>query len=176
MRTDMDLDDPILVEIGLAVFRLRRMWAKPDMMRKIREETPGSRPLQLSNLMVVHAVDGLCDEGAAEVTVGAVADRLEIDPSTASRLVGHAIDADLVSRRPSPLDARRANLQLTEAGVRVRMAAERYRRTFLARLMADWTPEDRAHFARLLARFTDEAARFPIDPEGVSKIFEEAEI
>ena len=68
MGTDMDLDDPILVEIGLAVFRLRRIWAKPDMMRKIREQTPGSRPLQMSNLMVVHAVEGLCGEGAAAVT------------------------------------------------------------------------------------------------------------
>src|SRR5258708_40212143 len=81
MRTDMDLDDPILVEIGLAVFRLRRIWAKPDMMRKIREETAGSRRLQMSNLMVAHAVDGACDEGAAEGTGAAVAARVEIVPS-----------------------------------------------------------------------------------------------
>src|SRR5258707_605023 len=91
--------DPVLNEIGQAVFHLRRVWAKPSLMRKIREQTAGSRPLQMSNLMVVHAVAGLgtetVDEIGCEVTVGAVADRLEIDPSTASRLVGHAIDAGL---------------------------------------------------------------------------------
>src|SRR5258708_16484616 len=90
MRTDMDLDDPILVEIGLAVFRLRRIWAKPDMMRKIREETAGSRPLQMSHLMLVHAADGLCHEGAPEATLGPVPDPLQIDPSPPSPLVGHA--------------------------------------------------------------------------------------
>jgi DNA-binding MarR family transcriptional regulator len=169
--------DPVLAEIGQAVFHLRRVWAKPGLMRKVREETEGSRPLQMSNLMVVHAVSGLSAEAddVGEVTVGAVADRLEIDPSTASRLVGHAIDAGLVSRRPSPVDARRANLQLTDAGLRVRQVAHRFRMAYLADLTADWTEEERVEFARLLKRFTGAAARAPIDPDGIGKIFKEAE-
>src|SRR5260370_41250930 len=80
MGTDMELDDPILVEIGLAVFRLRRIWAKPDMMREIREQTPGSRPLQMSNPMVVHAREALCHEAADESTAASYADRLSLDP------------------------------------------------------------------------------------------------
>jgi DNA-binding MarR family transcriptional regulator len=171
--------DPVLVEIGLAVFHLRRVWAKPDLMRKIREQTEGSRPLQMSNLMVVHAVAGLSADPSCtstdEVTVGAVADRLEIDPSTASRLVGHAIDAGLVSRRPSPVDARRANLQLTDAGRRVRQVAHRFRMAYLAEITADWTEEERVQFALLLKRFTHAAAQAPMDPDGIVKIFEEAE-
>lgn len=166
--------DPLLTEIGAALFHLRRIWAKPDVMREIRAQTPGGpggKPLQLSNLMVVHAVAGL---SRGEVTVGAVADRLEIDPSTASRLVGHAIDAGLVSRRPSPVDARRANLQLTEVGQRVKQVADRSRRAFLAGLMAGWTEEERTTFGRLLTRFAESATRSPMDLEGVSKIFEEA--
>ncbi|GLW67570.1 MarR family transcriptional regulator [Actinomadura rubrobrunea] len=175
--------DRVLSEIGLALFHLRRVWIKPDLMKKIRAQTsggPGGRPLQLSNLMVVHAVAELsaAAENAGgpggEVTVGAVAERLEIDPSTASRLVGHAIDAGLVSRRPSPVDARRANLGLTEAGRRVRQVAERSRRAYLAGLMADWTPEERAQFARLLTRFADAAVRTPMELEGIEKIFREA--
>jgi len=168
--------DPVLTEISSAMFHLRRLWARPDLMRKIREQTAGSRPLQVSNLMVVYAVAGLsaeCSDG--EVTVGAVAERLEIDPSTASRLVGHAIDAGLVSRRPSPIDARRANLQLTDAGERVKLVAQRARLAYLNELMADWTDEERVLFARLLVRFTDAAAQAPMDPEGIGKIFEEAQ-
>jgi DNA-binding MarR family transcriptional regulator len=169
--------DPVLDEIGQSVFHLRRVWAKPGLMRKIREQTPGTRPLQMSNLMVVHAVDGIgteCVQG--EVTVGAVADRLEIDPSTASRLVGHAIDAGLVSRRPSPVDARRANLQLTDAGQRLRQVAERFRTAYLADLTSDWTGEELALFAQLLKRFTDAIARAPMDHDGIDKIFQEAEV
>lgn len=203
-----DLTDPLLAEIGGAVFQLRRVWSRPDMMRKVREQT-GSQPLQASNLMVVHAIahltgetheaqaretqarevrarEGKAREGKAreaqareaealgEVTVGAVAERLEIDPSTASRLVGHAIDAGLVSRRPSPTDARRANLQLTEAGERVKQVAHRFRMAYLANLMEDWAEEEKAEFARLLTRFTDAVARCPLGLEGIGKIFEEA--
>ncbi|KAB2348030.1 MarR family winged helix-turn-helix transcriptional regulator [Actinomadura rudentiformis] len=183
-----DLPDPALSDIALALFHLRRVWATPDLMKRIRAQTssgPGGRPLQLSNLMVVHAVAGLSfgdgsgdgDErrGGAEVTVGAVAERLEIDPSTASRLVGHAIDAGLVSRRPSPVDARRANLGLTDAGTRVKQVADRFRRAYLDELMADWTGSEREDFARLLTRFADAAARCPMDFDGIDKIFEEAQ-
>lgn len=191
-----DRPDPVLAAIGAALFHLRRVWIKPDMMKRIRARTaggPGGRPLQISNLMVVNAVAALTDEppadtgaaaGAAgetgeaevscEITVGAVADRLEIDPSTASRLVGHAIDAGLVSRRPSPVDARRANLGLTDAGRRVKQVADRYRRAYFDGLMNDWTDAERAEFARLLTRFADAAARDPMDPDGIDKIFEEA--
>ncbi|MFB4298291.1 MarR family winged helix-turn-helix transcriptional regulator [Actinomadura sp. NTSP31] len=192
-----DRPDPVLAAIGAALFHLRRVWIKPDMMKRIRARTaggPGGRPLQISNLMVVNAVAALTDdpppepsgepsldtadeavgEASCEITVGAVADRLEIDPSTASRLVGHAIDAGLVSRRPSPVDARRANLGLTDAGRRVKQVADRYRRAYYHGLMNDWTDTERAEFARLLTRFADAAARDPMDPDGIDKIFEEA--
>jgi DNA-binding MarR family transcriptional regulator len=172
--------DPVLAEIGLAMFRLRRVWAKPELMRKVREQTEGSRPLQMSNLMVVYAVAGLGTDLAYStteaVTVGAVADRLEIDPSTASRLVGHAIDAGLVFRGRSPVDARRADLQLTDAGRRVRQVAHRFRMAYLAEITADWTEEERAQFALLLKRFTHAVTHAPaLDLDGIGKIFEEAE-
>ncbi|MEU5885050.1 MarR family winged helix-turn-helix transcriptional regulator [Spirillospora sp. NPDC047279] len=172
-----ELPDQVLADISLALFQLRRVWAKPDLMKRIRAQTsggPGGRPLQLSNLMVVHAVAGLSVAADGEVTVGAVAERLEIDPSTASRLVGHAIDAGLVSRRPSPLDARRANLGLTDAGARVKQVADRFRRAYVDELMSDWTGTEREDFARLLTRFADAAASCPMDIDGVDRIFEEA--
>jgi DNA-binding MarR family transcriptional regulator len=169
-----DLTDQLLSEIGVALFELRKVWATPGLMRKLREQTPGERPLQWSNLGVVIAVARLTPEMGGEVTVGAVAERLDIDPSTASRLVGHAIDAGFVSRRPSPVDGRRANLRLTETGSRVMDVADRFRRAYLADLMADWTPGERAEFARLLTRFTEAAARRPMDPSRIDQIFEEA--
>ncbi|MGP4029977.1 MarR family winged helix-turn-helix transcriptional regulator [Actinomadura sp. 3N407] len=179
--------DPVLTDISVALLQLRRAWAKPDLMKRIRAQTPaetGGRPLQISNLMVVNAVAALtatgerepgpADEPSCEVTVGAVAERLEIDPSTASRLVGHAIDAGLLSRRPSPVDARRANLGLTEAGRRVKQVADRFRRAYFDELMSGWSARERTEFARLLTRFVDAAARAPRYADGIDKIFEEA--
>jgi DNA-binding MarR family transcriptional regulator len=159
--------DSVLTAIDGALFHVRRMWAKPEIMRKLREQGPSGRPVQTSSLLVVHAVAGL----PADVTVGAVAERLEIDPSTASRLVGHAIDAGFVARHPSPTDARRANLRLTDSGERLKVVADRFRRAYLAELVSDWTVAERAEFARLLTRFTQAAARTPMDPATVEKIF-----
>ncbi len=54
--------DPALTDIAAALFHLRRVWAKPDLMKRIRAQTsayPDGRPLQLSNLMVVNAIAAL---------------------------------------------------------------------------------------------------------------------
>lgn len=167
-------DDPLLSQIGTSLFRLRRVWARPDLMKKVGAQTPGDRPLQLSNLMVVSAV-GRLGEAGAEVTIGAVAERLEVDPSTASRLVGHAIDAGFVSRRASASDARRADLRLTEAGHRVMDSAERHRSAYLAEIMRTWPESDRVEFARLLGAFADAISGDPMDPSRISEIFTDAE-
>lgn len=179
--------DPVLADISAALFHLRRVWAKPDLMKRVRAMTSagtGGRPLQISNLMVVNAVAALTEDAADpdradgpscdEVTVGAVAERLEIDPSTASRLVGHALDGGLLSRRPSPVDARRANLDLTDAGRRVKQVADRFRRAYLDELLSGWTADERAEFALLLTRFADAAARAPKYADGIERIFKEA--
>jgi DNA-binding MarR family transcriptional regulator len=166
--------DPTVVEIDQAAFALRRLWSKPPLVRHLREQGSEGRPIQLSNLMVINVVAQLNIEGAGDVTVGAVAERLDIDPSTASRLVGHAIDAGFVSRRPSPVDARRVDLSLTEAGDRVKAATDVFRRCYIGQLVADWSERDRAEFARLLRRFTDAAAN-TVESEGMEKIFEAAE-
>jgi DNA-binding MarR family transcriptional regulator len=155
--------DASVTEIERAAFQLRRLWAKPHLLQRLREQCgQGGRPIQLSSLLVIHAVAGQ-GEGRGEVTVGAVADYLDIDPSTASRLVGHAIDAGFVSRTPSPVDGRRAHLRLTESGERVRGLTDEFRRRFIARLVADWTDEERSMFAGLLGRFAEAAANYPME-------------
>jgi DNA-binding MarR family transcriptional regulator len=172
----------VLVKIEAALFHIRRVWAKPEIIRKLRDQGPSGRPVQTSSLLVVYAVAQLSggDDGcgasppaerAEDVTVGAVAERLSIDPSTASRLVGHAIDAGFIARRPSPRDARRANLQLTDAGRRLKTVADRFRRAYLAELLADWTEAERAEFARLLTRFTRAAVQAPMSAVAIEKTF-----
>lgn len=186
-RTSPPGTDRVLAEIADGLFHLRRAWAKP-VIERMQRQPPGGRPLHLSNLMVVYAVDAVParpaiapdgqrergERGQREVNVGDVAERLEIDPSTASRLVGHAIDAGLVSRRPSPADARRADLRLTDAGRRVKLVADRYRQRYLDTLLAEWSDDERRQFARMLTRFADAATCRPMDLSGVGRIFAEA--
>jgi DNA-binding MarR family transcriptional regulator len=161
--------DESVAQIERAAFQLRRLWAKPQLIQRLREQCGLKRPIQLSNLLVIYAITGHGDE---DVTVGAVAEYLDIDPSTASRLVGHAIDAGFVSRRPSPIDARRAHLRLTDAGLRVKEMADEFRRRFIAQLVADWSPADREQFGRLLGRFAEAVANFPLDDSQHEELLE----
>jgi DNA-binding MarR family transcriptional regulator len=174
-NTNPDRDrDRDLTIVDQAIFQLRRAWSKPPLTQRLSEYSGGKR-IQLSNVMVVSAVFHLTEEAhkrGAEVTVGAVATRLDIDPSTASRLVTHAIDAGFVVRHPSPVDARRAHLELTPAGRRIRDTVAEQRRRYVDGLMRDWSDADRAAFARLLRRFSDAAAANPITAMGTEKIFE----
>ncbi|MCW2943980.1 MAG: transcriptional regulator [Actinoallomurus sp.] len=165
--------DPSVAQIEQAAFHLRRLWAKPQLLQRLREHCEPGRPIQLSNVLVIYAIARQQDE-CGDVTIGAVAEYLDIDPSTASRLVGQAIDAGFVSRRPSPVDARRAHLWLTGSGARVKETTDEFRHRFIAELVADWTNDERRQFARLLGRFAEAVAGFPFDPSGAVKILEAA--
>jgi DNA-binding MarR family transcriptional regulator len=165
--------DPSVAEIEQAAFQLRRLWAKPQLLRRLREQCAHGQGLQLSNLLVIHAVARQGEE-CGDVTVGAVAEHLDVDPSTASRLVGHAISAGFVSRRPSPVDARRAHLQLTETGNELKLMADEFRRRFIGRIVADWAPEERVQFARLLRRFSDAVAGVSVDETEAGRLLEAA--
>ena len=64
-----------------------------------------------------------------------------------------ADDRGLVTRRVDDRDARRSVVQLTDAGRVALDAAESRRRSAVAEAIADFTPEEAATFATLLARF-----------------------
>ena len=144
--------DASVTRIEQAAFQLRRIWAKSQLLRHLREQCEPGQSIQLSNLMVIYAIARPDDE-PRDVTVGAVAEYLDIDPSTASRLVGHAIDAGFVSRHASPVDARRAHLRLTTAGERVKEMTDEFRRQFISELVSDWSDAEREQFGLLLSRF-----------------------
>lgn len=165
-------DDDAINQVDQAVFRLRRIWQKPTLNRQLRAARgDDSAQVHLSNIFVVHAIARVAAECDSEITIGAVADRLDVDPSTASRLVGGAIEAGMVTRRASEADARRAQLTLTDAGRAVLDHAANVRRKYIGGLMADWSAEDKETFGRLLARFSDAAMAAP--PHAFRKLYSE---
>lgn len=96
-------------------------------------------------------LDALESDQAA--TVSSVARALDVDQPRASKLVAAAVQAGLVRREADQADGRRSALRLTDAGRAALDAAHRNRRAVFAEAMTGWNDEERAEFARLLARF-----------------------
>jgi DNA-binding MarR family transcriptional regulator len=156
-------DDEALAEAGAALFRLGRLFAR----RPAHADSGAGqgRAVELSRILVAEAVAAGSDTPEGEVTVGVVAGRLVVDPSTASRLVAEAIREGYVARGPSSIDARRSSLHLTASGAALVAAARRYQSDVFAQITADWTAEEQTSFARLLARFTAGVAARLADSE-----------
>jgi DNA-binding MarR family transcriptional regulator len=142
-----------LAAVEAALIRVRRRQAKRALGRASNEGL--AEPVNLDHFAALDAVEeGLeAGRGAGEVTIGDVAERLGIDPSRASRVVAGAIAAGYLRRVASQADGRRTCLAITDAGSAMLDHAHRSRRALIDGLLADWTPDDRADFARLFARF-----------------------
>ncbi len=87
------------------------------------------------------------------IAVSAVARRLEVDLSNASRQLRALEDQGLVARRADPTDRRVARFVVTAAGRRVLDRVRAVALNDYAVALDDWTARDRRHFAALLDRF-----------------------
>ncbi|MFI0509839.1 DNA-binding MarR family transcriptional regulator [Streptomyces canus] len=137
--SEQSSDDLVLDQIGPALSRLRR-------------RAPASGK-DLSRNLVLNVIA----DAPGETTVGGLAAEMGVAQPVASRTVAACIADGLLRRAASQEDGRRTVLELTEHGEaeRDRFAAEQ-RRAFEA-ITAAWSPEERIQFARLLARYGDDA-------------------
>ncbi len=147
------MDGEVLREVEAAMVRIRRSTGRRTLGREMLAASPAPAA-DLATFAVLDAVEEGPEDGADVVTVGDVAVRTDADPSRASRQVAAAVDAGLLRRVPSQHDARRVGLELTGAGRTLVDHAHAHRQARFAAAMADWTPDERAQFARLLTRFT----------------------
>jgi DNA-binding MarR family transcriptional regulator len=111
----------------------------------------------MSSVLVVEA----CSRRPGETTVGDVAAFLDVEASTASRLVERARGAGLVARTASAVDARRSALSLTDAGRALRARAVAARLGWLGGVVQDWSQHDVRALADTLTRFADAVAASP---------------
>ncbi|WP_040780478.1 MarR family winged helix-turn-helix transcriptional regulator [Nocardia pneumoniae] len=137
----MDEHDATTIAVEAAMVRIRRRQTRGAL-------SDGAIPVAVSRVL-----DAVAD-GAAD-TVGALAPALGVDQPRASRLVAQAVSSGLLERVADQRDGRRAVLRLTPAGRDAVATAKAGRRAAMAAAMADWTPTERADFARLLERFVD---------------------
>ena len=148
-----------LAALDEALVRLRRLWAAS---RNAVVDDLGQR-VEMSSVLVVEA----CARGAtagAETSVGDVAAFLDVEPSTASRLVDRAARAGLLRRTPAASAARRSALVLTDDGRALRTRATAARLGWLRGVVHDWSDADLHALAAALGRFADAVGGGPVPP------------
>ena len=152
---------PDLRLLDEALVRLRRLWTAS----RAHVVDDLGRRVEVSSVLVVEAL-GRAGRDAAEVTVGDVAGFLDVEPSTASRLVERAAAAGLVVRTASRVDGRRAALRLTDDGRALRERATAARLRWLGGVIGNWPGEDVHALAAALSSFADAVAAAPTAPLG----------
>jgi DNA-binding MarR family transcriptional regulator len=132
-------EDALLDQIGPALSRLRR-------------RTPATSRDVSRNLVLNVVADA-----PGEMTVGGLATEMGVAQPVASRTVAACIAEGLLLRAASQADGRRTVLELTERGEaeRIRFATEQ--RAAFEDITADWAPQERTQFARLLVRYATDA-------------------
>src|SRR5882757_766780 len=88
--------DPVLADIERGMTRLRRSMANRTLGKLAVRELDVD--VDLGTMALIDIIHEGMDDPADEVTVGAIADRLAVDPSRASRMVASAIEAGYVER------------------------------------------------------------------------------
>jgi DNA-binding MarR family transcriptional regulator len=151
MRTD-----PLLPEVtggGPALFRLVRFWSRrwaSGIAADGSAELPGETPGHVAHVVVLEAIDAAAVNGSA--LIGDVAVELGLDRSNASRMLGAAVSAGLVTKTVSAQDARRTDLAITPAGGQLLAAARAWQEQTFRQLVADWPAADARRFAAYLQR------------------------
>lgn len=92
---------------------------------------------------------------AQEVTVGLLAEELNLDPSRASRIAADLVERGLLARAVSQEDGRRSVLVPTAAAGALLEAFLRAKWQRTMKLFATWSEADIVAFASLFARYSD---------------------
>ena len=152
--------------IDAVMGKVRRSIQRRDFGRLILARVDPS--LEVSHLDAIVAIAHnpvVSDTPQDEVTVGIIAERLQIDPSRASRISGDLVERGYAFRVASQLDARRICLKLTAKGERFVTAVRQTKWRIFAGSLAQWDEQELVTFAGLLERF----AGWAIDEGGMSR-------
>lgn len=149
--------DPRLERLDVAFGRLRRIWDSPVLRREFQRRI--GIVVEAGAIRVLRAVQRTT-ASADECGVSDVAEELQVDISTASRLVEQTVTAGWLSRHTSSLDRRRSVLDVTDAGAEVLERATRVRAEILGELTSGWSDADADQLATLLERLADRLADF----------------
>lgn len=150
--TDRPAQDDAIIDIGQTLTRMRFLIGRRIVGRiAIANVAPG---LELTDLDVLDVSRRIAQAGG-EVTVGAIADAMRIDPSRGSRLVADLVTRGILRRDASQEDGRRSLIAPTELGNTLLSEIRSVKHGLIEQMTSDWSNQDRQDFAKLFARFVD---------------------
>lgn len=141
--------DETITLIGRSMGRMRLMIGR-RFIGKLAISRVGAS-MELSHLDVIAMVRRLGD--GQEVTIGAIAEQLRVDPSRSSRIVADLVRQGLLRREVSQEDARRTIVVITPLGQALLEKVDEVKRETIREIVADWPQEDIERFAELYDRF-----------------------
>ncbi len=145
--------------LDAALLELRALVARPGYRRRLLG--PLGRRIELSTVRLLQAVD----RADAPPSIGEVAAALDVDPSTASRLVEQRVDEGLLERHRCLDDGRRTTLHLTDGGRALLSELKDARHDLLDEITRGWDVVDLEALETLMARLADGFARLEARPE-----------
>lgn len=152
--------DHATAEAVLTIDSLMQKWRRRAMKRELghRALTELNAGIDLAQFDVLAAIAGPSAEFSegeheGETMVATVAERVNIDPSRASRIVSELVETGFARRAVSQADARRTIIELTERGQNVVEAVRAYKFLVMGDFLAEWTAEELAAFIPMLKRF-----------------------
>jgi DNA-binding MarR family transcriptional regulator len=139
-----------VVEVADTFVELARTFtrARARMLAAAQHDVEWSAQVLLRTL----AIEGPC-------RTGALAERVDSDPSTVSRQVAALVKDGLVERRADPIDGRASVLHLTEKADAVLREHNNIRLEHFDRMLASWSHDELRNFGDLLHRFTQDFER-----------------
>lgn len=150
--------DRASAEAVMEIDTLLQRWRRRAMKRELgtRALVDLGIELDLAQLDVLAAIEGPpLDQGEPqqEVMVSTVAERLNIDPSRASRIVSDLVEQNYARRAVSQMDARRTIIELTERGTAIVDAVRAYKFLVMGNYLSQWDAAELAAFVPMLKRF-----------------------
>ncbi|MCA1784217.1 MAG: MarR family transcriptional regulator [Intrasporangiaceae bacterium] len=145
------LEPTTLTVLDDALFDIQRVARRPGYRKRLLAALDA--PVELSTVRVLRAVERAGDEAPS---VGDIAERLTIDPSTASRFVDQQIDAGYLLRHRCTADGRRSRLSLSDTGRALLVEVTAARRRILAEVTAGWDTADLDQLGELLAQLRND--------------------
>jgi DNA-binding MarR family transcriptional regulator len=149
-----------LLDLDSGVFQWHRLVMKGEVLGKLIEEL--GLELDLSHFYALTAIlrlqNGLGRE-PAQVTVGLLAEEMDIDPSRASRIASDLIGRGYVRREAAQEDGRKSILVLTDAAWKVLGQVSDQKWSKMGAIFEGWSEDEITTFSRLFLRYIDGIAR-----------------
>jgi DNA-binding MarR family transcriptional regulator len=98
--------------------------------------------------------------------LSALAELLDVNPSTVTRMVDRLVSTEMVARQPNPATRREVVVELTADGRRVVRGVMRRRRAAIGRIIAKMPEHDRRGLIEVLTAFTAAGGEPPVTDLG----------